>query len=127
LGLTVALGGGTIAAGVYTLLGVPDYKDAAQAAEQCIQGTSTAADCPQKIGEANRLLDDGKKRELATNVLIGATAVAAIGTGVVAFLLTDWSGGSEKAQNRATNGPGLTRLELVPVPGGAATVLKGRF
>jgi hypothetical protein len=128
LGLTVALGGATIAAGMHALAGVPAYTDAANAAKPCIEAQGQPAeDCPQKIARANQLLDDGKKRELATNVLIGATAVAAIGTGVVAFLLTDWSGGSEKAQNQAFREPGLTRLDLLLVPGGAATVLKGRF
>jgi hypothetical protein len=91
--------------------------------------------CSAKIDTANNLLEDGKSRELRTNILIGATAVAAVGTGVIAFLFTDWSGGDEKAQNQAARGRGLraTRdkptptIELQAWPGGAATVLKGRF
>jgi hypothetical protein len=92
--------------------------------------------CVDKIDNANNLLDDGKSRELRTNILIGATAAAAVGTGVIAFFFTDWSGGGEKAQNQASQRRGLREIramstrptiELQAWPGGAATVLKGRF
>jgi hypothetical protein len=135
LGLTVALGGATVASGIHALNGVPAYKDAVSAAEPCLAMPVLNRDqaCVDKIGTANNLLDDGKSRELRTNILIGATAAAALGTGVIAFFFTDWSGADEKAQNQASQGRGLRAkrelptLELQAWPGGAATVLKGRF
>ena len=129
LGLTVALGAATITSGVYALNGVPAYKNAVSAAEPCLTMPPASRDqgCVSKIDAANNLLDDGKSREMRTNILIGATAVAAVGTGVIAFLFTDWSGSGEKAQNQASRSVGLPRVELYALPGGAATVLKGRF
>jgi hypothetical protein len=126
LGLTVALGGVTVASGVHALNGVPAYKDAVSAAEPCLAMPVSTRDpaCNSRIEDANNLLEDGKSRELRTNILIGATALAAVGTGVIAFLLTDWSGDSEKAQNQAARVP---RFDVIALPGGAATVLKGRF
>jgi hypothetical protein len=129
LGLTVALGGATAVSGIHALNGVPAYKEAVSAAEPCLamQVSERDSACNARVDTANKLLDDGKSRELRTNILIGATAAAAVGTGVIAFFFTDWSGGDEKAQNQATQGRGLPRLELHAWPGGAATVLKGRF
>jgi hypothetical protein len=132
LGLTVALGGATIASGIHALDGVPAYKDAVSAAEPCLAMPVSNRDqaCVDKVDQANDLLEDGRSRELRTNILIGATAAAAVGTGVIAFLLTDWSGGDEKAQNQASHGRGarsMPTVELHAWPGGAATVLKGRF
>lgn len=126
LGLTVALGGATIASGVHALAGVPAFKDAVSAAEPCLAMPVSSRDqaCVDKINRAQDLYEDGHSRELRTNILIGATAAAAVGTGVIAFFFTDWSGGGEKAQNQAARGPSF---EFHAWPGGAATVLKGRF
>lgn len=40
------------------------------------------------------LLDDGRARELRTNVLIGVTAGVAVGTALVGIFATDWSRGA---------------------------------
>jgi len=128
LGITVALGGATVGAGVYALNGVPAYEKAAEAAaaDGCRSMDNPTEDCLNKIARAEDLLNDGRSRQLLTNILIGATAVAAVGTGVIAFLLTDWSGGDQEAQN-ARKARGITRVELQPQPGGAVGVLKGQF
>jgi hypothetical protein len=132
----VALGGATIASGVHALAGVPAYNDAVTAAKPCAAMDPASRDqaCVDKVNHFNALLEDGRSRELRTNILIGATAAAAVGTGVIAFFFTDWSGGDEKAQNQASRSqrdlrkrPTRPTLELLAWPGGAATVLKGRF
>ena len=138
LGLTVALGGATVASGIHALDGVPAFEEAVSAADPCLDMPMSGWDqsCVQKVDKANELLEDGQSRELRTNILIGASIAAAVGTSVIAFLFTDWSGGDQKRQNQASQGRDLretrsTRetptLELHAWPGGAATVLKGRF
>ena len=78
------------------------------------------ADCSALTADANKKLSDGHSKEVRTNVLIGATAVAAVGTGVIALFLTDWSGTSSE---QASISFGVT-----PLPGGGAmSVLKGQF
>ena len=62
-------------------------------------------------------LDAGQSAELRTNILIGATAVAAVATGVIAWK-TRWS--SPKREQAST-------LGLVPSDGGALVVLGGHF
>jgi hypothetical protein len=62
-------------------------------------------------------LDAGQSAELRTNILIGATAVAAVATGVIAWK-TRWS--SPKREQAST-------LGLVPSEGGALVVLGGHF
>ena len=61
-------------------------------------------------------LDAGQSAELRTNILIGATAVAAVATGVIAWK-TRWS--SPKREQ--------STLGLVPAEGGALVVLGGHF
>ena len=62
-------------------------------------------------------LDAGQSAELRTNILVGATAVAAIATGVIAWK-TRWS--SPKREQIST-------LGLAPTAGGALVVLGGHF
>src|SRR5690606_23110151 len=54
LGLTVALGGATVASGVHALNGVPAYKDAVSAAEPCLAMPVSSRDqaCVDKIDHA---------------------------------------------------------------------------
>jgi hypothetical protein len=129
VGLTVALGAATIVSGLNAKAGVPDYEKAAKASRECM--TMGKANCTTLAADAAARLDDGQGRELRTNVLIGVTAAAAVGTGVIAFVLTDWSGGEEKAQSAsarsAARNSWSARLRLEPRWGGAATVLEGQF
>jgi tetratricopeptide (TPR) repeat protein len=119
IGVTGALGIATIISGVDARAGVPDYKKAAADSSDCMK--TAMEDCSAKQATAQSLLKAGQGRELRTNVLIGATAFAAVGTGVIALFLTDWSGGDEHATEAST------WLELEPRPGGVMSVLKGRF
>ena len=120
VGLTGALGIATILSGVDARAGVPDFKKAATLNTECMMMVP-AKDCTAEQATARSLLKDGEARELRTNVLIGATAFAAVGTGLVALFLTDWSGGESHAAGASA------WLELEPRPGGAMSVLKGRF
>lgn len=127
LGVTVALGAATAISGVDALNGVKPYEDAAKGWNACTAAMPQPGSCSTEEAKAKDLLDKGRSRELRTNILIGATAAAAVGTGVIAFLLTDWSGSGEKAQNARSRERSYTRLQLVPQPGGVSTILEGRF
>ena len=127
LGVTVALGAGTAISGIDALNGVKPYEDAAKAWNECTATMMQPGACATEETNAKNLLDKGRSRELRTNILIGATAVAAVGTGVIAFLLTDWSGSGEKAQNARSGERAYTRLQIAPLPGGISTILEGRF
>jgi hypothetical protein len=129
LGVTGALGIATIISGIDARAGVPAYEKAAAASRDCMM----TDDCASRQATAKSLLKAGEGRELRTNVLIGATAFAAVGTGVIALLLTDWSGG-DSGSAAGTASAGARRasgssawLELEPRPGGVMSVLKGRF
>jgi len=127
LGVTVALGAGTALSGVDALGGVKPYEDAAKIWNACTAAMMQPGACGAEEANAKNLLDKGRSRELRTNILIGATAAAAVGTGVIAFLLTDWSGSGEEAQNAGSRERSYTRLQLVPHPGGLSTIVEGRF
>ena len=120
LGLTGALGIATVISGVDANAGVPEYKKAATAYADC-QMAMPATDCSALQSMAKSLLQDGESRELRTNVLIGVTATLAVGTGVIALFLTDWSGSDKDATDSSV------QLELQPRAGGMMSVLKGRF
>lgn len=64
-------------------------------------------------------LEDGQSAERRTNILLGATAAAAVGTGVIAFF-TRWSlaGGEAEA---------APAMSFAPVDGGAILVFEGGF
>jgi hypothetical protein len=74
--------------------------------------------------ETQRTYEDGLDKERRTNVLIGATAVAGIATGVVAAF-TRWGGSGD------TSTGALPRRRVqaggVPLPGGAAFTIGGDF
>jgi tetratricopeptide (TPR) repeat protein len=124
LGVTGALGIATIISGVDARAGVPEYIKAATASTECMRGMQPA-DCAGLQANARSLLKAGEGRELRTNVLIGVTAFAAVGTGVVALFLTDWSGSDSGSDKNATGSSAW--LEVQPQPGGVMSVLKGRF
>lgn len=65
---------------------------------------------------AKKLLDEASG-QTRTNVLIGATAVCAVATGVIAFALTDWSSGDDTS----------TTAAVVPTADGVMGFLKGSF
>lgn len=97
----VFLGGGAtvILGGVATWSGLDTQQnpgpDAVRAA--C---AGQPSDCP--------LYQKGLDKERRTNILFGATAGAAVVTGVVAIFFTDWSGGKATSASRtlpATSGP----------------------
>lgn len=93
-GLTVALGGATVWSG----LDVLDRKDAYEA------------------NPTRARLDDGRDRELRTNILIGATAAAAVATAFVAWR-TRWS---------SPERPSST-VGIAPTSGGAIFVFERGF
>jgi hypothetical protein len=119
IGLTGALGIATIISGFDAKAGVPEFNAAAAQAREC-RNTMPTADCSGLEKTANDLLSEGQSKEVRTNVLIGATAVAAVGTGVIALFLTDWSGTSSEHAS--------TSFGVTPLPGGGVmSVVKGQF
>lgn len=73
LGVTAVLGGVTIWSGLDTNSAREAYDEA-----------------PTQSG-----LDDGKAKQSRTNLLLGATAVAGVGTAVVGLFFTNWKGGAK--------------------------------
>jgi hypothetical protein len=120
-GVTGALLIGTIVSGVSASAGVSDYEAAAKKATACVPADS--AKCKPLYDDAKKLLSDGESKETLTNILIAATAVVGVGTGVIALFLTDWSG--EPDDGAATEGD--ASLRVVPTIGGAYGVIEGRF
>jgi hypothetical protein len=117
-GVTGAVLGATIISAVDMYNGVPEYKRAAAASKGC---TSQSSNCTELSRKAQDELDKGQSRELRTNILIGATAFAAVSTGVIALFLTDWSSHDASGNNETLG------LRVEPRPGGLATTLEGRF
>lgn len=120
IGVTSAILAGTIVSAVDMYAGVPEYEEASTALQDC--NMDPGADCSDEFDRAHALLDEGEQRELRTNILIGATAAAAVGTGVIALFLTDWSSDKPSTEDDASLG-----LRIEPRPGGLATTLTGRF
>lgn len=107
-GLTLALAGATIWSGIDT-----KNNPGREAVElQCLD-----------LGESCPAYQDGRDRQLRTNILLGTTIGVAAATGVVGLLLTNWSGRSSEAPS--------TGLRVVPqVAGytsGFALGAEGRF
>jgi hypothetical protein len=105
LGLTAVVGAVTIWSGVDTL-----QSPGTDAVREACRG-KTPDDCPE--------LDEGKSKQLRTNVLIGVTAGLGIVTVIVAAAATDWNGA---APGRASLAPAIA-----VGPDGASAVLEGRF
>jgi hypothetical protein len=119
-GLTGALLVGTILSGLDANGGVGDYEAAAKAATGC--GARTKASCADEYSKADKLLADGESAETRTNILIAATAIVGVGTGVIALFMTDWSGGDDgDADDEGAS------LRITPTLGGAYGMLEGRF
>ena len=118
-GMTGALLAATIVSAVDMNAGVPEFNQAAMDAQDCMpQGSDK---CNMAADHAEDLLKEGQSRETRTNILIGATAFAAVSTGVIALFLTDWSS-DEPSREEAALG-----LRFEPRPGGLQTSLVGRF
>lgn len=127
---TVALGGTLIWSGLDTLNGADEYETRVADYEQ--------NRAPRSAAEAS--LEDGRDRELRTNLLIGATA--AVGAATVVFaVVTDWGGGSgdgdERRARRGRDGARARRgrdsarlaprLVAVPTSDGGAVSVQGRW
>lgn len=82
-------------------------------------GTRDDIEAATAAGDAMRaqsLYDKGRSQQLQTNLLLGATAVAA-GSAIVLAVLADWS---PKQRERRS-------VAIQPTAGGAAVVLGGHF
>lgn len=100
IGATVALGAIT----TYEGLNVLDTRDQ-------INSATAMGD----MAKAQSLYNSGRDQQLATNILIGATAAAGVTT-IVLAAFTNWSGSAEKHE-----------MAVVPTTGGATFVLGGQF
>jgi len=107
-GVTGAVLIATIVSAISMNSGADEYEKAA--AKYAMTGEMADYDA------AKKLLDDASGQTM-TNVLIGATAVCAVATGVIAFALTDWS----------SDEPSETSAGIVPTVGGAMGFIEGRF
>jgi len=117
LGATVAMGAVTVWSGIDANKGVEAYEAAARTANS--PGINNGAS-PTPAELAQSLLDEGRKKERRTNVLIGITAGMAATTAVLG-VFTNWKGESREA--------GAQRIEPavgVSKQGGLLTI-KGRF
>jgi len=98
VGLTAVLGGVTVWSALDTQKAFDDYE----------------RDLPKlKQAEVDARVEDGHDLERRTNLLLGATAIAAAGTAAIGLFVVDWKQGSSP------------RAGLVLTPGGLAAV--GRF
>jgi tetratricopeptide (TPR) repeat protein len=98
-GLSAVLGGVTVWSALDTRRAYDDYQ----------RDLPTLAQ-----SEVNQRVDDGHKKELRTNVLIGVTAVSLVGTAALGLFVVDW--GAKKQ---------APRVGLVLSPAGVAAA--GRF
>ena len=110
LGMTAAVGAGTIVSGI-------DAKNnpGVDAVRRACAGKDES--CPA--------YQDGKSAELRTNVLLGVTLGAAAITGVIGVFFTQWSSSGPRVDTT-----GLTRglrLGAAPIPGGGSVGAAGAF
>lgn len=117
LGATVALGAVTIWSGVDANRGVADYQAAARTASS--PGINTTGS-PTPAERAQALLDEGRRKERRTNILIGVTAATAVTTAVLG-VFTDWKGESRSATTARV------RPSLGVARDGGAVGVYGRF
>ena len=117
LGATVAMGAVTVWSGIDANNGVSAYEAAAQTANS--PGINNGAS-PTPAEMAQALLDEGRKKERRTNILIGVTAGMAATTAVLG-VFTNWKGESrDAAAKRVEPAVGVSNK------GGLLTI-KGRF
>ena len=93
LGATAVLGGVTIWSALDTQNAFDDYE----------------RDLPNlNQDQVNQRVDAGHKKELRTNVLLGVTALAGVGTAAVGLFVVDWGGSGQKraARTQLLLGPG---------------------
>lgn len=117
LGATVAMGAVTVWSGIDANNGVSTYESAARTANS--PGINGGAS-PTPAEQAQALLEEGRKKERRTNILIGVTAGMAATTAVLG-VFTNWKGESRE--------PSAKRIEPsvgVSNKGGLLTI-KGRF
>ncbi len=112
-GLTVAAGGVTIWSGIDTKNnpGADTVRNACQ---------SGASNCQS-------LYDDGRSRQLRTNILAGVTAGLGVVTIVVGAVATDWSGGPPEKDTKKKAARGIHVEPWVSVARGATFGATGRF
>ena len=92
LGATVAMGAVTVWSGIDANNGVSAYESAARTANS--PGINSGSS-PTPAERAQALLDEGRKKERRTNILIGVTAGMAATTAVLG-VFTNWKGESRE-------------------------------
>ncbi len=117
LGATIALGAVTVWSGIDANRGVDAYEAAARTANS--PGINNGGS-PTPAELAESLLEDGRKKERRTNILIGVTAGMAATTAILG-VFTNWKGESREPSAKSIE-PALG----VSKQGGLLT-LKGRF
>jgi len=113
-GLTVALGVGTIIAAVDMYSGKDAYEEKAKEWRE-----ADSSDKEELFKEADKLLDEGRTKEVITSVLLASTAAFAVGTGVIALFFTQWSEDKSDEPELSTT--------VAPTSDGAYISLKARF
>lgn len=117
LGATVALGAVTIWSGIDANRGVDAYESAARNANSPGINNNPS---PTPTEQAQALLEDGRKKERRTNILIGVTAGMAASTAILG-VFTNWKKESrEPSAKRFEPAIGVSR-------NGGGLTLKGRF
>lgn len=117
LGATIALGAVTVWSGIDANKGVDAYEAAARTANS--PGINNGGS-PTPAELARSLLEDGRKQERRTNILIGVTAGMAATTAVLG-VFTNWKGESREASaKRIEPAVGVSKQ-------GGLLTLKGRF
>jgi hypothetical protein len=89
----------------------------------CVDSNKPTATCNKLYQTAKDKLDAGQGTETRSTVLWVATGVAAAATGVIALLLTDWSGkssGSDPSEH-------ALRFGASPTSHGMNLSMQGRF
>jgi hypothetical protein len=106
--VTTAVGGATIWSGLDTV----NDPGAERVKAECAPGDE---ECP--------LYQEGRKKQLRTNILIGATGLLGVATALVGALATDWDGGKVAASK-----PGRAQFEaFVDWKDGINAGARGRF
>jgi hypothetical protein len=106
-----------VAGGITVWSGIDTIKNPGEdrVRTECLAGDTS---CP--------VYQEGRKRQLRTNVLIGVTAGLGVATGVLAAVGIDWSGGgSEKADTLARSKRGVE--PWIAIGDGAAIGARGTF
>lgn len=117
LGVTAAVGAGTIVSGI-------DAKNnpGVDAVRRACAGKDES--CPE--------YQDGKSAETRTNVLLGVTAGAAVITGVIGLFFTRWTpatsaSSATSSSERKGTGPSAFHIGAAPLPGGGSIGAGGAF